>query len=167
MREQEKQRPPNGLVKVVCLPSDGAAAQKHGWRKDTDARFETMIGPSSRVDSYLFGSLLHRCLLLSMLHVKNYMHIQSVNDLGAVAFTDRWQFELPEALEISYKIKRWQADQRGCCPVLQALALLNAHSQEKRRRTVPQGCGLHLIVVDLHRRRRLADRVRRLFVKTT
>ena len=40
VREQEKQRPPNGLVKVVCLPFDGAAAQKHGRRKATDARFE-------------------------------------------------------------------------------------------------------------------------------
>ena len=36
VREKEQQRPPNGLVKVVCLPFDGAA---------TDARFETMIGP--------------------------------------------------------------------------------------------------------------------------
>ena len=51
VREQEKQRPPNGLVKVVCLPFDGAAAQKHGRRKATDARFETMIGRSSWVES--------------------------------------------------------------------------------------------------------------------
>ena len=47
VREQEKQRPPNGLVKVVCLPFDGAADQKHGRRKAIDARFETMIGRSS------------------------------------------------------------------------------------------------------------------------
>ena len=45
VREKEQQRPPNGLVKVVCLPFDGAAAQKHGRKKATDARFETMIGP--------------------------------------------------------------------------------------------------------------------------
>ena len=32
VREQEKQRPPTGLVKVVCLPFDGAAAQRHGRR---------------------------------------------------------------------------------------------------------------------------------------
>ena len=30
VREKEQQGPPNGLVKVVCLPFDGAAAQKHG-----------------------------------------------------------------------------------------------------------------------------------------
>ena len=30
VREKEQQRPPNGLVKVVCLPFDGAAEQKHG-----------------------------------------------------------------------------------------------------------------------------------------
>ena len=51
VREQEKQRPPTGLVKVVCLPFDGAAAQKHGRRKPTDASFETMLGRSSWVDS--------------------------------------------------------------------------------------------------------------------
>ena len=51
VREQEKQRPPTGLVKVVCLPYDGAAAQKHSRRKPTDARFETMLGRSSWVDS--------------------------------------------------------------------------------------------------------------------
>ena len=51
VREKEQQRPPNGLVKVVCLPFDGAAEQKHGRQKATDARFETMIGPISWVDS--------------------------------------------------------------------------------------------------------------------
>ena len=35
-------------------------------------------------------------------------------------FTDRSHIELPEALEFTYKVKRWQADARGCCPVLQA-----------------------------------------------
>ena len=34
VREQEKQRPPNGLVKVVCLPFDGAAAQK-AWPEES------------------------------------------------------------------------------------------------------------------------------------
>ena len=47
VREKEQQSPPNGLVKVVCLPFDRAAAQKHGRAKATDARFETMIGSSS------------------------------------------------------------------------------------------------------------------------
>ena len=27
---------------------------------------------------------------------------------------------LPEALDFTYKVKRWQADARGCCPVLQS-----------------------------------------------
>ena len=36
VREHEKQRPPTGLVKVVCLPFDGAAAQKHGRRNPTE-----------------------------------------------------------------------------------------------------------------------------------
>ena len=44
VREHEKQRPPTGLIKIVCLPFDSAAAQKHGRRNVTDARFETMLG---------------------------------------------------------------------------------------------------------------------------
>ena len=38
VREQEKQRPPTRLVKVVCLPFDGAAAQKHSRRKPTGCK---------------------------------------------------------------------------------------------------------------------------------
>ena len=122
VREQEKQRPPNGLVKVVCLPFDGAAAQKHGRKKATDARFETMIGPSSWVDSlFVWFPAAWMPLVIDALREKSYIYSQSVSQLGAVAFTDRSQFELPEALEVSYKIKRWwQADQSGCCPVLQS-----------------------------------------------
>ena len=37
------------------------------------------------------------------------------------AFTDRTQVVvLPEALDFTYKVKRWQTDARGCCPVLQS-----------------------------------------------
>ena len=35
VREKEQQRPPNGLVKVVCLPFDGVAAQLHQRRPQT------------------------------------------------------------------------------------------------------------------------------------
>ena len=63
VREKEQQRPPNALVKIVCLPFHRAAEQKHGRKKATDARFETMIGPISWVDSYSSGSLPHGCLL--------------------------------------------------------------------------------------------------------
>ena len=59
-------------------------------------------------------------LVIDALREKSYMHSQSVTQLGAVAFTDRSQFELPEAQEFSYRVKRWQADQSGCCPVLQS-----------------------------------------------
>ena len=51
---------------------------------------------------------------------KSFGYSQSVSQLGAVAFTDRSHIELPEALEFTYKVKRWQADARGCCPVLQS-----------------------------------------------
>ena len=121
VREKEQQRPPNGLVKVVCLPFDGAAAQKHGRKKATDARFETMIGPSSWVDSlFVWFPAAWMPLVIDALREKSYMRSKSVSQLGAVAFTDRSQFELPEAQEFSYRVKRWQVDQSGCCPVLQS-----------------------------------------------
>ena len=121
VREKEQQRPPNGLVKVVCLPFDGAAAQKHGRKKATDARFETMIGPSSWVDSlFVWFPAAWMPLVIDALREKSYMHSKSISQLGAVAFTDRSQSEIPEAQEFSYKVKRWQVDQSGCCPVLQS-----------------------------------------------
>ena len=115
VREKEQQRPPNGLVKVVCLPFDGAAAQKHGRRKATHARFETMIGRSSWVDSlFVWFPAAWMPLVIDALREKSCMYTQSVGQLGAVAFTDRSQ------VEFSYRVKRWLADQSGCCPVLQS-----------------------------------------------
>ena len=121
MREQEKQRPPTGLVKVVCLPFDGAAAQKHGRRKPTDARFETMLGGSSWVDSlFVWFPASWMPLVVDAIKEKSFAYNQVVSQLGAVAFTDQTQTVLPEGLDFTYKVKRWQADARGCCQVLQS-----------------------------------------------
>ena len=51
---------------------------------------------------------------------KSFAYNQVVSQLGAVAFTDQTQTVLPEGLDFTYKVKRWQADARGCCPVLQS-----------------------------------------------
>ena len=48
------------------------------------------------------------------------MHSESIGQLGAVAFTDQLQPVGPEVQEFSYKVKRWQVDQSGCCPILQS-----------------------------------------------
>ena len=121
VREQEKQRPPTGLVKVVCLPFDGAAAQRHGRRKPTDASFETMLGSSSWVDSlFVWFPASWMPLVVDAIREKSFAYNQGVSQLGAVAFTDQTQTELPEGLDFTYKVKRWQADARGCCPVLQS-----------------------------------------------
>ena len=121
VREQEKQRPPTGLVKVVCLPFDGAAAQKHGRRKPTDARFETMLGGSSWVDSlFVWFPASWMPLVVEAIREKSFASNQVVSQLGAVAFTDQTQTVLPEGLDFTHKVKRWQADARGCCPVLQS-----------------------------------------------
>ena len=121
VREQEKQRPPTGLVKVVCLPFDGAAAQRHGRRKPTDASFETMLGCSSWVDSlFVWFPASWMPLVVDAIREKSFAYNQVVSQLGAVAFTDQTQTALPEGLDFTYKVKRWQADARGCCPVLQS-----------------------------------------------
>ena len=104
VREKEQQRPLNGLVKVVCLPFDGAAAQKHGRKKATDARFETMIGPSSWVDSlFVWFPAAWMPLVIDALSEKSYMHSNSISQLGTVAFTDRSQSVTPDAQEFSYR----------------------------------------------------------------
>ena len=96
---------------------DGAAAQKHGRKKATDARFETMIGRSSWVDSvFVWFPAAWMPLVIDALREKSYMYTQSVSQLGAVAFTDRSPVELPEAQEFSYRVKRWQADQKRLLP---------------------------------------------------
>ena len=121
VREQEKQRPSTGLVKVVCLPFDGAAAQKHGRRKPTDARFETMLGRSSWVDSlFVWFPAAWMPLVVDAIREKSFAYNQVVSQLTAVAFTDQTQTVLPEGSDLTYKVKRWQADARGCCPVLQS-----------------------------------------------
>ena len=80
-----------------------------------------MIGRSSWVDSlFVYFSAAWMPLVIDALREKSCNYAQSVSQLGAVAFTDRSQVELPEALEFSYTVKRWQADQSGCCPVLQS-----------------------------------------------
>ena len=121
VREKEQQRPPNGLVKVVCLPFDGAAEQKHGRKKATDARFETMIGPISWVDSlFIWFPAAWMPLVVEAIREKSLMHIESTRQLGAVAFTDQQQPVLTGTQEFSFKVKRWQVDQSGCCPILQS-----------------------------------------------
>ena len=70
-----------------------------------------MIGPISWVDSLGICCMDAPCSRCSQR--------ESIGQLGAVAFTDESQPVLPEVQEFSYKVKRWQVDQSGCCPVLQ------------------------------------------------
>ena len=122
--ENRKSRPPTGLVKVVCLPFDGAAAQRHGRRKPTDASFETMLGRSSWVDSlFVWFPASWMPLVVDAVREKSFAYNQVVSQLGAVAFTDQTHTVLPEGLDFTYNVKRWQADARGCCPVRHASML--------------------------------------------
>lgn len=56
VREQEQKRPPNGLVKVVCLSYDGTARMQHERKKESGAYFESMIGTNSWVGSMFDAS---------------------------------------------------------------------------------------------------------------
>ena len=68
---------------------------------------------------YLSGFQHHGCLLWLRLYVKKALDTAKVPVSWALLplLTDHI---LPEALEFTYKVKRWQADARGCCPVLQS-----------------------------------------------
>ena len=126
VREHEKQRPPTGLVKVVCLPFDGAAAQKHGRRNPTDARFETMLGGSSWVDSlFVWFPASWMPLVVEAIREKSFAHHQASSQMNASTSTDQTQVVLPEGLDFTFKVKRWQADAKGCCPVLQSRINVN------------------------------------------
>ena len=75
-----------------------------------------MIGRSSWVDSFfVWFPAAWMPLVVEAIREKSFGYCQSVSQLGAVAFTDPSHIELPEALEFTYKVKRWQADARGCC----------------------------------------------------
>ena len=72
-----------------------------------------------RLTPCLFGSRHLGCLGGGSLKEKSFASTQVVSQMGAVASTDQTQTELPEGLDFTYKVKRWQADARGRCPVLQ------------------------------------------------
>ena len=62
-------------VKVVCLPFDGAAAQKHGCEKATDARFESDDWTYQLVDSlFVWFSAAWMPLVVDTLSEKSYLH---------------------------------------------------------------------------------------------
>ena len=58
--------------------------------------------------------------MVEALREKSFASTHVVRQMGAVAPTDQAKTELPEGLDFTYKVKRWQADARGCCPVLQS-----------------------------------------------
>ena len=118
---KEQQRPPNGLVKVVCLPYDGTAEQKHGRKKASDASFETMVGMSSWVGSlFIWFPAAWMPLVVEAIREKTLLCVGGTGQRGAVASTDLHQPEIPSNREFSFKIKRWQVDKSGSCPILQS-----------------------------------------------
>ena len=125
VRAKEQQRPPNGLVKVVCLPYDGAAEQRHGRKKDTDASFESMIGLSSWVDSlFIWFPAAWMPVVVDAMRDRSLRHIEGTRQRGAVASTDQHQPEITGTREFSFKIKRWQVDKMGAVPFCNHVSML-------------------------------------------
>ena len=80
-----------------------------------------MLGRSSWVDSlFVWFPASWMPLVVDATREKSFAYNQVVSQLGAVAFTDQTHTVLPEGLDFTYKVQRWQADARGCCPVLQS-----------------------------------------------
>ena len=80
-----------------------------------------MIGPISWVDSlFIWFPAAWMPLVVEAIREKSFMRIESTRQLGAVAFTDQQQPVLTGTQEFSFKVKRWQVDQSGCCPILQS-----------------------------------------------
>ena len=80
-----------------------------------------MIGPISWVDSlFIWFPAAWMPLVVDAISEKSYMHSESTGQLGAVVFTDQSQPVLTETQEFSFKVKRWQVDQSGCCAILQS-----------------------------------------------
>ena len=80
-----------------------------------------MIGPISWVDSlFLWFPAAWMPLVVDAISEKSYMRSESTGQLGAVAFTDQSQPVLTETQEFNFKVKRWQVDQSGCCPIFQS-----------------------------------------------
>ena len=80
-----------------------------------------MIGPISWVDSiFIWFPAAWMRLVVDAINEKSYMHRESAGQLGAVAFTDQPQPVSSETQDFSFKVKRWQVDQSGSCPILQS-----------------------------------------------
>ena len=94
--------------RATACPANQAAAQKHSRRKPTDARFETMLGRSSWVDSlFVWFPASWMPLVVDALREKSFAFNQHVSQLGAVAFTDRTHIVLPEASDFTYNFFFW------------------------------------------------------------
>ena len=89
-------------MKVVCLPYDGAAEQKHGRKKGSDASFESIVGMSSWVDSlFIWFPAAWMPLVVDAIREKTLVHLGGTGQRGAVASTDLHQPEIPRNREFS------------------------------------------------------------------
>ena len=64
-------------------------------------------------------------LVVETIREKSFAHHQASSQMNASASTDQTQVVLPEGLDFTFKVKRWQADAKGCCSVLQSRINVN------------------------------------------
>ena len=80
-----------------------------------------MVGLSSWVDSlFIWFPAAWMPLVVDAIPDKTLVHLGGTSQRGAVASTDLHQPEIPCTREFSFKIKRWQVDKSGSCPILQS-----------------------------------------------
>ena len=90
-------------------------------RKTLMRALRVWLGWAVGLTPYSFGSLPHGCLLsLKLSEIEPWCGLGGTSQRGAVASTDPHQPEIPGTREFSFKIKRWQVDKSGCCPILQS-----------------------------------------------
>ena len=108
-REQEQKRPPNGPVKILCLPYDGRAQQRHERRHESVLCFETLFGASCWVDSmFVWFPAAWMPLVVNAIRAKNVWWEGVGGHQGAVASTDALS---GTARDFSFKFKKWQIDE--------------------------------------------------------
>ena len=85
-REKEQKRPPHGLVKILCLPYEGRAQQRHGRRHASVLCFETLFGASCWVDSmFVWFPAAWMRLVVEAIRAKNVWWEGAGGHQGAVA----------------------------------------------------------------------------------
>ena len=107
--------------RMTCLPFEGRVQERYERRHDSVLCFETLFGASCWVDSmFVWFPAAWMPLVVEAIRAKNVWWERARGHQGAVASTDHHNTPLPEAREFRFKYKKWQMDEEGQSPILDA-----------------------------------------------